>query len=105
MAATSMLSGSSLYERRVVSHVRTYNWPPIALNIWIFFMLLAATSIMGVFSVFIQIQNQLELPIPWCAGLPGSAGDRFANRLLAGTSPTTSPSARSPSSSSSASSS
>lgn len=64
MAVSSTLS-SSIYEPRVVSHVRTYNWPPVALNVWIFVMLLAASSIMGVFSVFIQIQNQLELPIPW----------------------------------------
>lgn len=64
MAASSFLS-SSIYERRPVSHVRTYNWPPVALNIWIFIMLLAATSIMGVFGAFIQIQNQLELPVPW----------------------------------------
>ncbi|EEU42203.1 uncharacterized protein NECHADRAFT_19478, partial [Fusarium vanettenii 77-13-4] len=45
--------------------VRTYNWPPIQLNFWIFVILLASTSIIGVFSSFIQIQEQLLLPIPW----------------------------------------
>lgn len=67
MAATkSMLSGSSaVYERRVGSHIRTYHWPPLQLNFWIFVMLLASTSIMGVFGSFIQIQTQLKLPVPW----------------------------------------
>jgi hypothetical protein len=65
MVASSVLS-SSLYTRtRTGSRVRTYNWPPIQLNFWIFVMLLASTSIVGVFSVFIQTQNQLLLPIPW----------------------------------------
>ncbi len=66
MVLSSTLDGSSaVYERRVVSHIRTYNWPPLQLNFWIFIMLLASTSIVGVFGNFIQIQNQLDLPIPW----------------------------------------
>lgn len=65
MVSTSMLS-SSLYTRsRVPSRIRTYNWPPIQLNFWIFTMLLASTTILAVFAVFIQTQNQLLLPIPW----------------------------------------
>lgn len=63
---SSTLSGSSVvYEEHVISHVRTYNWPPLQLNLWIFVMLLASTSIVGVFSTFIQTQTQLSLPIPW----------------------------------------
>ncbi len=66
MAVSSYLSGSSVgYNRRVVSHIRTYNWPPWQLNFWIFVMLLASASIVGVFSTFIQMQVQLELPVPW----------------------------------------
>ncbi|KAJ6441046.1 hypothetical protein O9K51_06840 [Purpureocillium lavendulum] len=66
MAVSSYLSGSSVgYNRRVVSHVRTYNWPPMQLNFWIFVMLLASASIVGVFATFIQMQVQLELPVPW----------------------------------------
>lgn len=63
-----MLSGTSVvYERKVVTtHIRTYNWPPLQLNFWIFIMLLCSSTIIGVFGNFIQIQNQLELPIPWC---------------------------------------
>ena len=71
MAATSVLSGSSaVYSRRVSGHrVRTYNWPPLQLNFWILIMLLAASSVVGVFATFIQIQGQLELPVPWYVSL------------------------------------
>ncbi|KAK2593653.1 hypothetical protein QQS21_008657 [Conoideocrella luteorostrata] len=66
MAASSTLSsGSIVRQRRAVSHIRTYNWPPLQLNFWIFVMLLASASIVGVFSTFIQIQEQLDLPVPW----------------------------------------
>ncbi|KAH8175111.1 arginase-like protein [Sarocladium implicatum] len=65
MVATSMMSESDMtYERRP-AHVRTYNWPPFYLNLWIFVMLLASGSIMGVFSIFIQTQERLNLGIPW----------------------------------------
>lgn len=47
------------------TYVRTYNWPPLQLNFWIFVILLASSSIIGVFATFIQVQNQLELGIPW----------------------------------------
>lgn len=70
MAARSTVSGSSyIYQRRPVSQIRTYNWPPYQLNFWIFVMLLASASIVGVFSSFIQIQVQLGLPIPWYVDL------------------------------------
>ena len=70
MALTSTLSGSSVvYEERIIGHhTRTYNWPPLQLNFWIFVMLLASTSIVGVFSIFIQQQEQLGLLIPWYVG-------------------------------------
>ncbi|KAF7554182.1 hypothetical protein G7046_g6897 [Stylonectria norvegica] len=60
-------TGSSLtYDtHRVVSHVRTYNWPPLQLNFWIFVMLLASTTIIGVFAIFVQTQEQLLLSVPW----------------------------------------
>ncbi|PHH60758.1 hypothetical protein CDD81_1296 [Ophiocordyceps australis] len=67
MAAPSLLSGHSarLYRPAVVSHIRTYNWPPWQLNFWIFVMVLTSTTIVAVFSIFIQTQFQLELPVPW----------------------------------------
>jgi hypothetical protein len=67
MVASSIVSSS--YHRPAArvsgSRIRTYNWPPIQLNFWIFVMLLASASILGVFAIFIQTQNQLLLPIPW----------------------------------------
>lgn len=75
MAAKSTLTGYTgttgytaseyTYDRRAASHVRTYNWPPMLLNFWIFVMLLASCSLIGVFASFVQIQDQLELAIPW----------------------------------------
>ena len=66
MVSKSAFTGSSLtYDRRAISHVRTYNWPPIQLNFWIFVMLLTSSTIIGVFAIFIETQNQLLLPIPW----------------------------------------
>lgn len=76
MALTSTLSGSSVvYEERIIGHhTRTYNWPPLQLNFWIFVMLLASTSIVGVFSIFIQTQQQLGLLIPWYVGTFAALG-------------------------------
>mgnify|MGYP005988308451 CR=1 len=65
MAFSSTLDGGSVYERRVISHVRTYDWPPLQLNFWIFVMLLASSTVVGVFGTFMQIQSQLDLPMPW----------------------------------------
>jgi hypothetical protein len=74
MAAKSTLTGFTgtgytgtelTYDRQALSHVRTYNWPPMLLNFWIFVMLLASCSLIGVFATFVEIQDQLELPIPW----------------------------------------
>ncbi|KOS17998.1 hypothetical protein ESCO_002847 [Escovopsis weberi] len=82
-ATRSMLSGSSsvTYEysslhrnrreragpsgKAAPSHVRTYNWPSLQLNLWMFVMLLASTGIMGVFAGFVQIQHQMRLHVPW----------------------------------------
>ncbi|KAK1723369.1 hypothetical protein CaCOL14_012254 [Colletotrichum acutatum] len=61
----STLTGSSLYERRVVERVHRYQWPGIQLNLWILIMLVAACLIIGVFASFIETQQQLLLPIPW----------------------------------------
>ncbi|GJD04167.1 hypothetical protein ColKHC_12992 [Colletotrichum higginsianum] len=61
----STVTGSSLYERRVVERVHRYQWPGIQLNLWILVMLAASCLIIGVFASFIDIQQQLLLPIPW----------------------------------------
>ncbi|KAG5938450.1 hypothetical protein E4U53_008004 [Claviceps sorghi] len=64
MALASTLSRST-GRHPPASTVRTYNWPPGQLFFWFFTMLLSATSILGVFANFVQIQRQLGLPVPW----------------------------------------
>jgi hypothetical protein len=65
MAVSTMSSSRYGSGSRVTSRIRTYNWPPLQLNFWIFVMLLASTTILGVFGGFIRTQYQLELGIPW----------------------------------------
>lgn len=68
---TSSDASSVVYERRVtVGRVRRYQWPPLLLNFWILVMLVASGTIIGVLAIFIDIQNQLILPIPWSGSLP-----------------------------------
>ncbi|KAK3934965.1 hypothetical protein QBC46DRAFT_272729 [Diplogelasinospora grovesii] len=63
--ASTVASGSVVYERRVVERIHKYHWPAVQLNIWMLIMLIAACLIIGVFATFIQIQQQLLLPVPW----------------------------------------
>ncbi|KXX74037.1 hypothetical protein MMYC01_209558 [Madurella mycetomatis] len=63
--ASTVTSGSLVYERRVVERVHKYHWPAVQLNIWMLIMLIAACTIIGVFATFIEIQQTLLLPIPW----------------------------------------
>ncbi|KAK3313958.1 arginase-like protein [Apodospora peruviana] len=66
MASSTVTSGSLVYERRIVSErVHKYHWPAVQLNIWMLIMLVAACTIIGVFSTFIQIQQTLLLGVPW----------------------------------------
>jgi arginase len=65
--ASTVTSGSLVYERRVVERVHKYHWPAVQLNIWMLIMLVASCLIIGVFATFIQIQQVLLLPIPWYA--------------------------------------
>ena len=64
--ASTVTSGSLVYERRLVERVHKYHWPAVQLNIWMLIMLIASCLIIGVFATFIQIQQTLLLPIPWC---------------------------------------
>jgi len=63
--ASTLGSGSLVYERRVVERIHKYHWPAVQLNIWMLIMLIASCLIIGVFATFIQIQQVLLLPIPW----------------------------------------
>lgn len=66
MAPSTTTDGSVVYERRTVKTHR-YQWPGIQLNLWILVMLAAACFIIGAFANFISVQQQLNLPVPWCA--------------------------------------
>ncbi|APA13933.1 hypothetical protein SS1G_11278 [Sclerotinia sclerotiorum 1980 UF-70] len=65
----STLSSSSVgFRERSVLLDRTptkYRWPPGQLNFWIFFMLIASSTILGISAYFLSVQNQLHLGVPW----------------------------------------
>lgn len=69
MASSTVTSGSLVYDRRVAERVHKYHWPAVQLNLWMLIMLIAACTIIGVFSTFVQIQQTLLLPIPWFVSL------------------------------------
>ena len=46
---------------------RKYRWPEVQLNLWIFVILAAASTVLGIFAWFIVVQDQLEVGIPWYA--------------------------------------
>jgi len=72
MATTTTSSGSIVVARRVV-RTMTYRWPDVTFAIWLFVMMLCSSVILGILSVFVQIQQQLLLPIPWFVYLMLSA--------------------------------
>jgi hypothetical protein len=49
---------------RVVIRER-YFWPQGQLNLWTLIVLATGSTILGVFAEFMQIQNQLQLRVPW----------------------------------------
>lgn len=49
----------------VVRRTTRYQWPEVWLNIWIIIFLASAATNLGIFANFLEIQNQLELGIPW----------------------------------------
>ncbi|KAK4136142.1 hypothetical protein BT67DRAFT_232045 [Trichocladium antarcticum] len=63
--ASTITSGSLVYEHRIVERIHKYHWPAVQLNVWMLIMLIASCLIIGVFATFIQIQQVLLLPIPW----------------------------------------
>lgn len=42
-----------------------YYWPDALLNLWTLVMLVTAATILGIFSQFTYIQNQMDLGVPW----------------------------------------
>ncbi|KAF3763402.1 hypothetical protein M406DRAFT_340984 [Cryphonectria parasitica EP155] len=64
MATTETSESDVVYERRV-ERLHKYHWPAIQLNVWMLFMLVASSAILGIFASFIQTQQQLRLGVPW----------------------------------------
>lgn len=60
--SSSVTSGYIVARREPVHR---YAWPAVQLNIWLLVMLLASSSIVGIFANFISIQYQLLLAVPW----------------------------------------
>lgn len=48
---------------------RTYRWPEVQLNLWIFVILAGAATTLGIFAWFITVQNQLRVGVPWYASI------------------------------------
>ncbi|KAF7510215.1 hypothetical protein GJ744_006911 [Endocarpon pusillum] len=44
---------------------RRYQWPEVQLNLWIFIVLVAASTCLGIFAWFMTVQTQMRLGIPW----------------------------------------
>ncbi len=63
--ASTIASGSLVYEPAHLERVHRYHWPAVQLNVWMLIMLIASSTILGVFASFIEIQQQLLLNIPW----------------------------------------
>ncbi|KAI5859827.1 hypothetical protein GGS23DRAFT_262688 [Durotheca rogersii] len=67
MASISMATGSGsspVYERRL-ARIHRYHWPAIQLNVWMLVMFAASCCIIGITATFINVQQQLELYVPW----------------------------------------
>ncbi|KLU90875.1 hypothetical protein MAPG_09400 [Magnaporthiopsis poae ATCC 64411] len=61
----STVTSGYFVESRHIERVVRYHWPAVQLNVWMLVMLIAACTIVGVFSTFLGVQSQLLLPIPW----------------------------------------
>lgn len=60
--ASTVTSGYTIARREPIHR---YHWPAVQLNIWLLVMLLSASTIVGVFANFINVQYQLLLGVPW----------------------------------------
>ncbi|KAG9235352.1 hypothetical protein BJ875DRAFT_374467 [Amylocarpus encephaloides] len=61
-----MVSTSDTMTDEILQRVQTkYHWPHLQLNLWILIMLIGSATILGIFSYFITVQQQLHVGIPW----------------------------------------
>ncbi|KAH8758210.1 hypothetical protein BGZ57DRAFT_932591 [Hyaloscypha finlandica] len=50
----------------VVHRMRTkYHWPALQLNFWLLIMIIGSATILGIFSYFASVQQQLQVGTPW----------------------------------------
>jgi hypothetical protein len=64
----------------VVRHVRTkYHWPALQLNFWLLIMIIGSSTILGIFSYFVTVQQQLQVGTPW---LVSSSSPAFLSLLI-----------------------
>jgi hypothetical protein len=61
--ASTITEGSIEEEIRIVR--RKYRWPAGQLNFWLLIMLVASSTVLGIFANFCSIQGQLDLGTPW----------------------------------------
>ncbi len=56
--ASTVTTDSMVYERR---SVHKYHWPAIQLNIWMLIMLVAASTIVGIFAIIYQHPTDIAI--------------------------------------------
>ncbi|EEH04824.1 conserved hypothetical protein [Histoplasma capsulatum G186AR] len=56
---------SSSYTATTTHVTRKFHWPDIQLNIWFSVVLAGSATCLGIFSWFMTVQAQMELPTPW----------------------------------------
>jgi hypothetical protein len=61
----STATGSTVTAEVRVVRTRRYRWPAMQLNFWLFIMLVASSTILGIFAYFMTVQSQLSLGVPW----------------------------------------
>jgi len=50
----------------IVRRIRTkYHWPAVQLNFWLFIMIVASSTILGINASFMSVQTQMQLGVPW----------------------------------------
>jgi len=49
----------------VVERRKKYHWPEAQLNFWLIIFLAASATVLGIFSFFMQVQQQMGVGTPW----------------------------------------
>lgn len=49
----------------VVERRKKYHWPEAQLNFWLIIFLAASATVLGIFSFFMSVQQQMQVGTPW----------------------------------------